>query len=93
MYGLYTDNSILAGPNKAEVDKVIKQIKKAKLDITEESDIKDFLGVNIKMKKDSATFNRKDTPSNVCGRRHIETQGYASSIIPDPSLPFGFITV
>ena len=52
MYVLHTNDSILAGPNKAEVDKVIKQIKKAKLDITKEGDIKDFLGVNNKMKKD-----------------------------------------
>ena len=52
MYVLYTDDSILAGPNKEEVDKVIEQIRKAKLDITVEGDIQDFLGVRIDRKED-----------------------------------------
>jgi Reverse transcriptase (RNA-dependent DNA polymerase) len=47
MYVLYTDDSILAGPDKAEIDKVIDDIRKAKLDITVEGDIQDFLGINI----------------------------------------------
>jgi hypothetical protein len=52
MYVLYTDDSILAGPTKAEVDKAIEDIKKAKLNITVEGDIKDFLGVNIHKQDD-----------------------------------------
>ena len=44
---MYTDDSILAGPNKSEVDEAIEAIRKAKLDITVEGDIQDFLGVNI----------------------------------------------
>jgi Reverse transcriptase (RNA-dependent DNA polymerase) len=52
MYVLYTDDSILAGPNKAKINKVIEDIRKAKLDITVEGDIQDFLGINIVRKKD-----------------------------------------
>jgi hypothetical protein len=54
IYVLYTDDSILAGPDKAEIDKVIADIKKAKLDITVEGDIQDFLGVNIERKDDGS---------------------------------------
>ena len=50
MYVLYTDDSILAGPDLKEVERAIEDIKKAKLDITIEGE--DFLGVNIDRKKD-----------------------------------------
>ena len=52
LYVLYTDNSILAGPNKDEIEQVLKELKEAKLDITDEGDVKDFLGVNIKKQND-----------------------------------------
>jgi hypothetical protein len=52
MYILYTDDSILAGPNRAEIDAVIEAIRKAKLNITVEGDIQDFLGINIDRKED-----------------------------------------
>ena len=54
MYVLYTDDSILAGPSEEEIDKVIEDIKKAKLDITIEGDLQDFLGVNIDRKPDGS---------------------------------------
>ena len=52
MYALYTDDSILAGPDKAEIDQIIKEMQEAKLDITIEGDLQDFLGVNIERKAD-----------------------------------------
>ena len=52
MYVLYTDDSILAGPDEAEVNQAIQDIRDAKLDITIEGDIQDFLGVNIIRKED-----------------------------------------
>jgi hypothetical protein len=52
IYVLYTDDSILAGPDQSEIDQVIADIRKAKLDITVEGDIQDFLGVNIDRKED-----------------------------------------
>jgi hypothetical protein len=50
MYALYTDNSILAGPDKNEIDDIVKDMKALKLDITEEGDLEDFLGVNMERK-------------------------------------------
>ena len=52
LYVLYTDDSLLAGPDKSEIDQIVKDLKKAKLNITDEGDIQDFLGVNISMKED-----------------------------------------
>ena len=52
LYVLYTDDSILAGPNRDEIEQVLKELKEAKLDITDEGDVKDFLGVNIEKQND-----------------------------------------
>ena len=52
LYVLYTDDSLLAGPDNEEIEQIIKDLKRAKLDITDEGDIQDFLGVNIDMKAD-----------------------------------------
>ena len=51
IYLLYTDNSILAGPYQKEIDDKIIDIKNADLNITEEGDIQDFLGINIQKRK------------------------------------------
>jgi hypothetical protein len=51
VYVLYTDDSILAGPDKSEIDQVIEDIKAAELNITVEGDLQDFLGVNIERKE------------------------------------------
>jgi hypothetical protein len=51
MYVLYTDDSILAGPDNGEVEEAIADIKKAGLNITVEGDLQDFLGVNIERKE------------------------------------------
>ena len=47
IYVLYTDDSILFAPTQKEVDNCIADIEAAGLNITVESDVKDFLGVNI----------------------------------------------
>ncbi len=52
LYALYTDDSILAGPDQKEIDEIIKQMGAAKLDITEEGELEAFLGVNIERKAD-----------------------------------------
>jgi hypothetical protein len=52
MYVLYTDDSLIAGPNKDEIDQVLKDLKQANLNVTDEGDIQDFLGINISKKKD-----------------------------------------
>jgi len=52
LYVLYTDDSILTGPDPKELDSIIKKMKQVGLDITVEGDISDFLGVNIQKKAD-----------------------------------------
>ena len=52
MYVLYTDDSILEGPDKDEIDQCIKDIQDAELDITIKGNLQDFLGVNINRKED-----------------------------------------
>ena len=50
MYALYIDDSILGAPTRQELDEAIKAIKDAKLQITLEGDLADFLGVKIEQK-------------------------------------------
>ena len=54
MYMLHTDDSILAGPDATEIDDIAKQMADAKLAVTEEGDLNDFLGVNIDRRSDGA---------------------------------------
>ena len=55
IYVLYTDDSVLSGPNQREIDNCIQDLQAAGLKITIEGDIKDFLGVNIERKSDGTT--------------------------------------
>ena len=54
VYLLYTDDSILAGPDKKEIDRIIRDIQSIGLNITVEGDLQDFLGINIKKQEDSS---------------------------------------
>jgi hypothetical protein len=55
MYVLYTDDSILAGPDRNDIEQVIEDIQLANLNITVEGDIQDFLGLNINRKRMGAS--------------------------------------
>ena len=52
VYTLYTDDHILARPDPDEIDDILKLMRKAKLGITEEGTLENFLGVNIGRKSD-----------------------------------------
>ena len=56
MYVLYTDNSILAGPNKDKIKQIIKSIQETSLNITMEGDLQDFLGINIEREDDGSIY-------------------------------------
>jgi hypothetical protein len=49
---LYTDDSILAGPDEQELDNIIKDMISSKLVLTVEGNISDFLGVRIEKRTD-----------------------------------------
>ena len=48
------NDSILAGPSEREIDQIIEKMRRAKLDITIEGTLEDFLGVNIDRKEDGS---------------------------------------
>lgn len=55
LHVLYTDNSLLAGPDRKEIEKIIDELQsKAKLAITVEGNLADYLGVNIDRREDGS---------------------------------------
>jgi hypothetical protein len=56
VYVLYTDDSILAGPDKAEIDHVIQLIRNVGLNLTIEGTLTDVLGVNIDRREDGTIY-------------------------------------
>ena len=56
VYVLYTDDSILAGPDKQELQQIVEDMKSSGLDLTCEGELADFLGVAIKRDKKASTF-------------------------------------
>ena len=55
LYVLYTEDSILAGPDSKDIYQIIKDMKKSKLDVTIKGDLQDFLRVNTERKLDWST--------------------------------------
>jgi Reverse transcriptase (RNA-dependent DNA polymerase) len=54
MYILYTDDSILTGPDEQELDNIVQRMNEIGLKITCDGGIEDFLGINIDRKKDGS---------------------------------------
>ena len=54
IYVLYTDDSIIAGPDREEIQQVIADLKTAQLEVTVEGTLEDFLGVHIKRETDGS---------------------------------------
>jgi hypothetical protein len=86
VYVLYTDDSILAGPDKAKIDNVIELIRKAKLDITVEGDVQDFLGVNIDRKEDGTIhFSQPHLIDKILEATWMDRKGIKPKDTPHPS--------
>jgi hypothetical protein len=86
MYALYTDDSILAGPDKAEIDQIIKEMQEAKLDITIEGDLQDFLGVNIERKADGTIhLNQPHLIDQILKDLRLEDENVTTKPIPASS--------
>ena len=47
VYVLYTDDSILAGPDEKEITDAVKEMKLVGLNLTIDGNLEDFLGVNF----------------------------------------------
>jgi hypothetical protein len=54
VYILYSDDSILVVPDEAELTDIVNRIQDVGLDITEEGDLEDFLGINIDRRTDNS---------------------------------------
>ena len=89
MYALYIDDSILGAPTHHKLDVAITAIKGAKLQITLEGDLTDFLGVKIERKSPNEIFFTQphliDDVLNDLGLRHAkdgkETPAASSRIL------------
>ena len=51
VYILSNDDYILAGPDPEDIEQVLKDLKKANLEVTDEGNIEDFQEINIESKK------------------------------------------
>ena len=86
IYAIYTDDSILAGPDKDEIKQIIKDIKKAGLDITVEGDLQDFLGVNIDHKDDGTIhLSQPHLNDNILKDLHLMDDKVKTKNTPAPS--------
>ena len=56
LYLLYTDDSVLAGPDRKEIEHIMEERRKTKLNITVEGELQDFLEVNIDRKEDGTIY-------------------------------------
>ena len=83
MCSLYVDESILTGPDPKEIDDILKIMRKAKLDITEEGTLKEFLGVNID-KKSNGTIHLTQLYliDNVLGDLNLLGKGVKTKTTP-----------
>ena len=83
VYALYTDDSILAGPDPIEIDHIIKLMRKAKLDITEEGTLEDFLGFNIDRKPDGTIhLTQPHLIDNILGDLNLLSKGFKTKTTP-----------
>ena len=73
LYILYTDDSILTGPDPQELDDIITQMQDIGLKITYEDGVEDFLGVNI---------TKQET-----GHLHLSQTRLIDAILDDLRLP------
>ena len=83
MYLLYTDNRILAVPNKKEINQIIKDLKLHKLDLMVLGDLKDFLGINM-TKEDNRRihFSEPHLIDQIIKQDHLTTTRPISTLAP-----------
>jgi hypothetical protein len=54
IYALYTDDSLLTGPDESELDAILHKMEGVGLKLTHEEGVEDFLGVKIDRKEDGS---------------------------------------
>jgi hypothetical protein len=68
VFVLYTDDSILGGPDPQELDNIIQEMKAVGLNLTVEGNISDFLGVQLtgSMRTPSISHNLNASQQKAC---------------------------
>jgi hypothetical protein len=90
IYTLYTDDSILMGPDDKELDDIISKIKATGLKLTSEEGLDDFLGVNIHHMKDgSIHLTQPHLINSILKDIHLDVKGVATKQYP--ASPTNFI--
>ena len=82
IYLLYTDDSILAGPDKDEITQIMKELKGAGLDITDEGNVEDFLGVNIDRKETEIHLTQPHLIQQILKDLHLDHDKVTSKTTP-----------
>jgi hypothetical protein len=86
MYVLYCDDSIITGKTDREIDQVIKDLKGQKLDLTDEGDIGDFLGVKIQKQSDGTmSLSQPHLIDQILRDCHMDNDDISSKDTPLPS--------
>ncbi len=83
MYVLYTDDSILAGPDKEELDKAVQDMRDAKLNLTVEGQLEDFLGVNINRQDDKFVLTQPKLIQSIIEELGLDSEGDRAPNIKD----------
>ena len=85
VYILYTDDSILAGPDPEEIEQVLKDLKKENFEVTDEGNIEDFLGVNIERKEGKIKLSQPHLIEQVINDLGLNLDKVLSKPIPEVS--------
>jgi hypothetical protein len=60
MFLVYTDDTILVGPDEKEIEKIVNTLSK-NFKVEDQGDLSDYLGVNIERRKDGKDTTHTDT--------------------------------
>jgi Reverse transcriptase (RNA-dependent DNA polymerase) len=82
---LYTDDSILTGPNSKQVDQVIQDMKEAGLKLTVEGDIADFLGVRIQRMQDRFHLSQPHLIADILKELRLDSENITTKSTPSAS--------
>ena len=75
----------MAGPDQEEIEQVIKDLKKANLEVTDEGKIEDFLGANIERKDGKTKLSQPHLIEQVIKDLGLNHDKVLSNPIPEAS--------
>ena len=82
VFVLYTDDSIMAGPTDKEMDGIIERMKAARLQLTVDGTLADFLGVNINQESDTFTLTQPKLIESILGDLCLADKNVALKDVP-----------